>query len=203
MESLGRMMEGAQDAPVGQKFKALEELKGKVPKKDGKPDDRWVNELLWRIGDWRKVMGRIAQDLAKDGHLEDADEFIALEEFLVPDWAGTTRALVRAQKGEKAEAIVDLTKLVSDGGRAGEARAGALDCLLQLDALDEAEKVAGPLLEDAEKKEDFHLAMDVGQRLAYVYEKKRNATAMRALRDRLQKVQEAHAKAHPGHHHDH
>jgi hypothetical protein len=39
----------------------------------------------------------------------------------------------------------------------------------------------------------------MGQRLAFVYEKKRDLPAMRELRDRITKVQEAHAASHPEH----
>jgi len=199
MHALGRMLEGAQDAPVGQKFKALGELKAQVPLKDGKPVEGWVNEMLWRLGEWRKVLGRIVQDLSKEGHTEDAEEFLVLEEFLVPDWAGTTRALVRAQKGEKDEAVADLKKVAEDQSRKGEARAAAVDCLLQLEAFNDASAAAWKILEEAEKKPDFHLALEMGQRLAFVYEKKRDVPAMRELRDRMSKVQQAHAEAHPEH----
>jgi len=199
MHALGRMVEGAQDAPVGQKFKAVGEMKPQVPLKEGKPAEGWVNETLWRLGEWRKVLGRIVQDLAKAGHVDDAEEFLGVEEFLVPDWAGTTRALVRAQKGEKAEAVADLRKLAEDQARKGEARAAAVDCILQLEALDEARAVAMGILDEAEKKPDFHLALEMGQRLAFVYEKKRDLPAMRELKDRITKVQEAHVASHPEH----
>jgi len=199
MHALGRMMEGAQDAPVGQKFKDVGELKPQVPLKDGKPVEPWVNEVLWRLGDWRKVLGRIVMDLAKSGNAEDGEEFLGLEEFLVPDWAGTTRALVRAHKGEKAEAVADLRKISEDQGRRSEARAAAVDCILQLEVWDEAGAAAMAILDEAEKKGDFHLALEMGQRLAFVYEKKRDLPAMRELRDRISKVQEAHAAAHPEH----
>jgi hypothetical protein len=200
MHALGRMMEGAQDAPVGAKFKALEELKPQVPLKDGKPAEAFVQEVLWRVGDWRKVLGRIVQDLSKEGHVDDAEEFLRLEEFLLPDWAGTTRALVRAQKGEKAEAAEDLKKLAADGARKGEARVAAVDCLLQLEALDDAMVAARGLFDEAEKKPDFHLALEMGQRLAFVYEKKRDVESMRLLRDRITAIQKAHAD-HPDHQH--
>jgi hypothetical protein len=199
MHALGRMMEGAQDAPVGVKFKAVGELKPQVPLKDGKPVEAWINEVLWRLGEWRKVLGRIVMDLAKSGNAEDAEEFLALEEFLVPDWAGTTRALVRAQKGEKAEAIADLKKIGEDAGRRSEARAAAVDCVLQLESWDDAGAMAMGILDEAEKKGDFHLALEMGQRLAFVYEKKRDLPAMRELRDRISKIQEAHTAAHPEH----
>jgi len=196
MHALGRMLEGAQDAPVGQKFKQLGELKPNVPLKEGKPDAGWMNEMLWRLGDWRKVLGRIVQDLAKEGHHEDAEEFLALEEFLVPDWTGTTRALVRAQKGERAEALSDLQKVVADTSRRGEARTAGVDCLLQLEALDEAGAAAMALFDEAERKPDFHLALETGKRLAFVYEKKRDVAAMQALAGRINKVQQLHAAAH-------
>lgn len=199
MHALGRMIEGAQDAPVGQKFKAVGELKPQVPLKDGKPAEGWVSEVLWRLGEWRKVLGRIVQDLSKEGHAEDAEEFLGLEEFLVPDWAGITRALVRGQKGEKAEAVADLKKIIEDQARKSEARLAGLDCMLQLEALDDAEVVGVALLDEAEKKPDFHLALEMGQRLAFVYEKKRDLPSMRKLRDRISKVQQAHAEAHPEH----
>lgn len=199
MHGLGRMMEGAQDAPVGQKFKEVADLKPRVPLKDGKPVEAFVNEVLWRLGDWRKVLGRIVMDLAKSGNAEDAEEFLGLEEFLVPDWAGTTRALVRANKGEKAEAVADLRKIAEDQGRRSEARAAAVDCILQLEMWDDAGAAALGILDEAEKKGDFHLALEMGQRLAFVYEKKHDLTAMRELRDRIAKVQEAHAAAHPEH----
>lgn len=199
MTALGRMMEGAQDAPVGQKFRQLGELKGRVPAKDGKPEEDWVQEVLWRIGDWRKAMGRIGPDLTKEGHHEDAEEFLAVEDFLLPDWAGMTRALVKAQKGEQAQAVEDLKGMVRDGARRGEARVSGVDCLLQLEAWDDAHSVAAPLLDEAEKKEDWHLAIEVGRRLASIHEKKQDRRSMGELRERMNKIAEAHHKAHPGH----
>jgi hypothetical protein len=200
MEALGRMMEGAQDAPVGQKFRQLGELKGRAPVKEGKPEEGWVQEVLWRIGDWRKVMGRIATDLTKEGHDEDAEEYMAVEDFLLPDWAGMTRALVKAQKGEKAQAVEDLKAMARDGARRSEARVSGVDCLLQLEAWDDAHAVAAPLLDEAEKKEDWHLAMELVQRLGAIYQKKQDGQSMRDLRERMNKISEAHRKVHPHHH---
>jgi len=196
MQALGRMNEGAPDAPVGPAFKKVAELRPKVPQEGGKPDPRFVTEVRMRLGEWMKVFGGISQELAKNGHVEDAEEFAGIEEFLFPQWAGVSRALVRAAKGEKAEALADLSRIAQEPSRDGPSKANAVDALLHLDALAQAREAGLSILTEAEQKDDLHLALEVGERLMFAMEKLGDTAGLAGLVPRLQKLHDRHAHEH-------
>jgi hypothetical protein len=199
MKALGKMMEGAADAPVGQSFAKFDAMKPRVPRVDGKPEVRFVNEVNARMGEWTKIFGQLAQELAKEGHIDDAEQFADIEEFLMPQWAGVSRAMVRAGKGESAEAIKDLVAITQDPNREGPGKATAIDGLLHLGALPEAKDAALTVFEQAETSKDFHLAMEVGERLMFVVEKIRDHATAEKIVPRLQKIHDEHSHAHPHH----
>lgn len=176
-------------------------LRPRVPLQDGKVDARFVAELSMRLGEAIQVFSRLAQELAKAGHVEDAAAFADLEAFLFPQWAGISQALVRAAKGEREPAISELAAIGKDASREPVSRVGAVDALLYLDAFQPAREIAEAVLDGAEKSEDFHLAMEVGERLAFALDKLQDRPALAALDQRMRKVHEGHAHAHPHHHH--
>ena len=197
--ALEAMKGGSPDAPVGERFKSVDALMAKVPLDAGKPVEKFVAEVLFHLGDWAKAFGQLGAELVAEGHLDDAEEFARLEGKLFPARAGVAIALLRSAKGEKVEAIADLDALAARAEVDRETRLGAVDGLIQLDALAQAKERCLPLLDEAEKAKDFHFGLEVGQRLMHVLEKPAHGSGRKELLDRIGKLAEAHAQAHPHH----
>lgn len=199
--SLTGLLANRADANVGGAFRDFEAIKPRIPVKDGGAEEAFVEEGMALLGeDMIRVFDELAERLAQGGHVEDAKQFAQIEEFLVPTRAGVVTAIVRAAAGERDAALADLDKISTDGSRDGFVRLSAIDGLIHLGS-EKARTAAEALLDEAEKKEDHHLAMGTIDRLAHVLGKTSDAKAMRALAERAEKIHEAHAKAHPHHHH--
>jgi len=197
---LNRMLNGAPDAKVGPGFKGLEELKAQVPQKDGKVDPNFVGEVAARLGpEGFKFFQRVSVELAKQGHADDAEEFAALEAFLFPALSGVSQALVKGMKGgaDKEAATGELVTLAKDGAREPGTRLSALDSLIEIQSLPQALEVSRELFEAGEKAQDFHMALDAGQRLLWLYQKTGgNPAEAKQYEERLRKVAAEHSTAH-------
>lgn len=199
--ALTDLLEGSAEAPVGIAFKKLDELKAKIPLDQGQPVRAFVAEMAMRLGDrLMQAFGQVAQKLAQEGHVDDAEEFARLEEMLFPEWAGISSALVRAAKGEKDAAVGDLEKLVQDSTRPLPSRAAAIDALLQLEQLKLVAQHSQPLIEEARKADDLHAAMELAQRRAHALEKLGDRAGLQEALATLEALDEQHAHAHPHHH---
>ncbi|MHB8874184.1 MAG: hypothetical protein ACYC8T_10900 [Myxococcaceae bacterium] len=198
---LQALRDGAADAPVGAAFKAVHDLEAKVPQTAGKPDEGFVVETVMHMGEYVRPFNRLAELLAKDGHIDDADELAAIEEFVFPVLGGTSKAMVRAAKGEKAEALADLEAIASKPEAELETRLSAMDALVHLDAYAQARVHGGKLLDDAEAKGDIHLAMEIGERLRLVVNKLGPSEDRTRVLARLAHLAASHAAAHPDHAH--
>jgi hypothetical protein len=201
LKELHRLMQGAPDAKVGPNFKVMEELKAKVPLKEGGggPHPSFVSEVAARLGaEGMKFFQRVAVELAQQGHVDDAEDFANLEAFLFPQLSGISQAMVKAAKGgaDKEQAVGELVAIGKDAGREGISRVTALDALIHAEAHEPAVGVARELFDAAEKASDFHIAMDAGERLVWLLDKTNNRTEARAVKERLGKVVEAHGQAH-------
>lgn len=202
MVALSRMAEGRPDAPVAERFEAFNALKAKVPQTDGGAEERFSSEVFAHFTEdaW-KVFDSLAERLAKDGQPDDARAFVAVEEFLVPERKGIATAVVDAAEGKREQALAALTGIAQDTATLPERRISALDALLALDAKDEVIAHGIPLLDDAEKRQDYHLGMGLADRLVQLLREKRELTRAREIEARLEKLVEAHHAAHPHHHH--
>ncbi|MDQ3267002.1 MAG: hypothetical protein M3Y59_25670 [Myxococcota bacterium] len=197
MGQLSKLLTAAPDAAVEPAFAKVDGLQPKVPLVDGKADGRFVTEVRLRLGqEMMKAFAGLSQELAKKGHVEAAERFATLEEFLFPMWAGVSRALVRAAKGEKAQALADLGSLIKDPSRDGPSKAAAVDALIHLDALPQARDAALEVLAQAEQGDDLHLALEIGDRAGYLMDKLKDGAGMAALMPRLQKLHDRHASEH-------
>jgi hypothetical protein len=199
MAALAQMLEGAPDAPVGKRFAHVDALKPKVPLKSGKIDSDFAEEVVAHLGKGLEALNHLAEALAKDGQAEDAEAFARVEEFLFPERAGVSVAVVRSLSGEKAEALEDLKKLAADPARGGEGRLSAMDAMLALEAFEPGAAAAEALLTEAEASQDFHLAMDAARRMGFALDKLGKKSELRKLEARFEKLDEAHRAAHPGH----
>jgi hypothetical protein len=202
MTALTRLLQGAADAPVGEAFKKFDALKEKLPQKDGQVEEKFVSEALAYLSEdaW-KALDAIAEELAKQGHVDDAKSFAELEEFLMSDRKGVASAVVRAAAGEREPALQGLQAIAKgEEGANLERRLAAIDALSHLGANEPALELGRRLLDDAEKAEDHHVAIGIGQRLYQAAQRSRDVGPLRELEERLGKLMEAHNKAHPHHH---
>jgi hypothetical protein len=186
---------------VGPAFTRINEVRQRVPVNDkGEPDLGFMQEAL-RVFDERaaRAFDDLAEMLAKAGHTEHADAFADLEEFLLPDRRGVAKPIIRAAKGERDPALEELQKVATDGSRAPISRVLAVDGLLHLGANDKVIAVGRPLLEEAERTQDWHLALDLVARLEHSYKQLGERASLAALAQDRARIEKAHDVAHPGH----
>ena len=201
--ALRKKLDGIAGADVARAFGALAELEGRVPRKDGGSAPGFVQEVFALMGEQLlRAFEGLSDQLAKAGFTEDALKLAAVEEFLVPERVGVSTAMVKAAAGKKDEALAALAAAAAEEGRAGDGRLYAVDGLIHLGHAD-ARTHAERLLDDAEKKEDWHLAMAAIRRVAHLVEAAQDSAGMQALAERAQKISDAHDKAHPHHAHHH
>lgn len=196
MRALKQLLDGSPSAPVGPAFEKVNELKPKVPLKEGVPHPAFVGELTVHMAEAMNDFNQLGLELAKDGHEEDAEAFVQLEEFLFPAWKGITRAMMRAQKGEQVQAAKDLEAIARDTTRQGDSRMSALDALISLDAQEPAKEIAQALFQDGQRANDFHLALAAGERLINLMNQAGDQQGMEELYGQLQALQKAHDAAH-------
>lgn len=201
------LLNGSQEVPVGPAFEKMNAVRQRVPLDDkGAPQTMFIEEAL-SVFDERAVeqFDGLAEALAENGHADDGEAFADLEEFLLPDRRGISKAMVRAAKGEKDGAAEDLVKLAGDGSRSPLSRLLAVDGLIHLQANAQAATVGRALLDEAEKGGDLHLALDLVPRLEHIYKAQKDNMALLALTRDAARLEAAHDKAHPGHrrHHRH
>jgi len=207
MRALQKLLQGAADAPVGPAFAKMKELQTKVPTKDGHPEESFVDEMFGHLEEnAMRFFDELPENLAKEGHIDDAEEFADIESFLIRERQGLSRVMVRAAAGEKDKAITDLVGMTQDSKRAPLARMMCIDALIHLEAYEPAKTAVQALLAEAEKTEEHHLALELVRRLAHIYEVTGDKQGLDALEETANRLEEAHAKAHPehahGHHHD-
>jgi hypothetical protein len=199
--ALGAKLRGLGESAVGPAFESVNSLRSRIPLDEkGAPDEDFVNEAL-SVFDERatRVFDELAELLAKEGHVEEAEAFAQLEEFLLPMRQGVSRAVVRAARGERDAAIEDLKQLASDGARAPISRMLATDALLHLNAFEPVVSIGRPLMEEAERQEDWYLALDMCAQLEFACTQLGDRTGMMMLERDRDRLEAAHDAAHPVH----
>jgi hypothetical protein len=203
MGSLGELLQGSQEAAVGPAFAAMDAARKGIPLTPaGTPDETFIHDAL-SLFDPKAVQAfdNLAEMLARQGHMEDAEAFADLEEFLLPERKGVARSIVRVIKGEREPAVEELRRLAGDDSRSSASRVLAVDALLHVGAYSEAAGAGRPLMEAAEKAGDLHLALDLCARLQEAYKRLNDHGAQLALQRDLARLEAAHDVAHPGHRH--
>ena len=199
-----RRLDGGPEAPVKAAFEKLDGFKAQVPTVDGGADEGFVQEVFAHFGEELiRAFDGLAERLAQKGLLDEARTFAQLEEFLIPERAGVSAAVVKAAAGERDEAVKDLVALTDDAKRTLTARVAAADALIHFEAYDHL--LGGRLekmLDESEKLDDHHLPLELASRLHHVLKASgAQQEALAAIEARAEKLQEAHLKAHPHHHH--
>lgn len=200
--ALKALRDDVPNAPVGKWLSRMQELKPRLPLEGGRLEERFSNELFLHLPpEALELFDALGPDLARAGHTEDALDFARWEELLVPAREGVATALVEAAGPDKAAGLARLKAISVDAARALETRLIAIDALLNEGENEAALLAAEPVLDEAEKKEDHHLALAAAGRVAHVLAELKDGARLRALEDRIDRLQEAHARAHPDHSH--
>lgn len=203
MGSLTSLLGGVADAPVGAAFERMNAVRQRVPLDDkGQPLMAFIERALSGFNEKvAEMFDSMAETLAKAGHVQHADAFAQFEEFLLPDRRGIATAIVRATKGERDPAIADLEAVTADTARTPLARLLAVDGLIHLTAWPQATARARPMMMQAEKDGDIHLAIDLCARLEHIYKATGDRAGLEALAPDAARLSEMHDRMHPGHRH--
>ncbi|MBF5043722.1 hypothetical protein [Simulacricoccus sp. 17bor-14] len=205
MNALAMRINGEAGAPVAAAFEAFGKARARMPlAPDGSPDESFLEDSLGAFDEEAvELFDELAEALAEEGHVADAEAFAELEEFLLPARKGIASAVVRAARGERDPAIASLVALSADAGRSRDSRLLATDGLLHLEAYPEGAAAAKALLAEAETEKDYHLALDLCARLEHTYKALDDRAALAALAKDQKRLEQAHDAAHPGHRHRH
>jgi hypothetical protein len=205
MGSLTSLLEGKPEAPVTAAFERMKDVRQRTPKDDkGQPLMAFVERALGGFDEKvAQMFDSMAEALVKAGHAAQAEAFADFEEFLLPDRRGIATAIVRASKGERDAALADLENVSADAARTPLSRLLAVDGLMHLGAWPQAVARARPMMMQAEKDGDIHLAIDLCARLEHIYKATGDREQLAALGPDLARLSEMHDRMHPGHKHRH
>jgi hypothetical protein len=203
MSALTSLLEGKQDAPVAAAFDRMKAIRQRMPMDDkGQPLLAFVERALGGFDEKvAEMFDSMAEALAKAGHAQQAEAFAEFEEFLLPDRKGIATAIVRASKGERDAAVVDLENVTAESTRTPLSRLLAVDGLIHLGAWPQVVTRARPMMLQAEKDGDIHLAIDLCARLEHVYKATGDRAGLQALAPDAARLGEMHDRIHPGHRH--
>ena len=195
--------ENGQGTPeaIAESLAPLELLATRAPQKGEGVEPAFVEEAFARLpreAAWAFDGATMA--LVRKDQLDLAERWATLEETLFPDRKGLARAPVDAKRGDRAEVIARVAAAGAEG-QTELRRMLSLDTLAMMEAWPEARAVGEPLLDVAEKSNDFHLALAICERLAAALQALNDLPALSALEQRRARIDAAHARAHPGHHH--
>jgi hypothetical protein len=205
MNALAMKINGEKEAPTAAAFAHLAQARARMPlAPDGSPDESFLEDALGAFDEEAvELFDELAEALAEEGHVQDAEAFVELEEFLLPARKGAASAVVRAARGEREPAVASLVQLAADAERSAISRLLATDGLIHLEAHREAVTAAQALLAAAEAEKDYHLALDLCARLEHALKALDDRPALAALAKEQRRLEAAHDAAHPGHRHGH
>ncbi|MFL5343682.1 MAG: hypothetical protein ACJ8AT_02765 [Hyalangium sp.] len=203
MGSLTSLLEGKQDAPVAAAFERMNAIRQRTPKDDkGQPLMAFIERALGGFDEKvAEMFDSMAETLSRAGHVQHAEAFAEFEEFLLPDRRGIATAIVRASKGERDAAVLDLETVTADTARTPLARLLAVDGLIHLAAWPQATARARPMMMQAEQDGDIHLAIDLCSRLEHIYKATGDRAGLEALAPDAARLSQMHDQMHPGHRH--
>lgn len=169
------------------RFKVVEAFLPKIPA-PGERREKFMAEMVGALGEWLEVVDGMGEALAKKGHPELADRFVAIEENLFPVREGTARALVKAAKGDEFGALVELRTIAGDEKRDDFTRLSAIDGLFQFNQLEDAKRYTMDMVDHAEQKKDVDLASEAVERLTRLLRADPKRTDRDELRKRVEQL---------------
>jgi len=200
--SLAELMDALDEESkdIAEHFAAVEALAPRIPREKDKTLRSVMEEVVFYLGEhpWEDF-NQFAQDLARKEKLDWAERFARMEVSLFPERDGMAQAMVRAGKGERAQALAELIALVKAKTGDNEAQLSALDGLLHLEAHAEALPVAMGMFDAAEAAKDFHLGLEVADRLEYLFGDPKLPRPSEELLERIDSLNDEHDQQHDHH----
>jgi hypothetical protein len=205
MTTLTQLLSGKKDAPVNAAFERMKSVRQRMPLDEkGQPQLAFVERALGGFDEKvAEMFDSMAETLAKTGNTAYADAFAEFEEFLLPDRRGIASSIVRASKGERDAALAELEAVSVDASRTPLSRLLAVDGLIHLGAWPQVVARARPMMLQAEKDGDIHLAIDLCARVEHVYKATGDRAALQDLASDAARLNAMHDHMHPGHRHRH
>jgi hypothetical protein len=205
MQSAVKLLGGVQDAPLGAAFERMSAVRQKVPLDEkGQPQQPFIERALGVFNEKvAETFDSLAESLTKAGHPQHGEAFADLEEFLLPERKGIASAIVRAAKGERDPAVASLEQIIGDTSRTQLSRLLSVDGLIHLGAYPQAAAHARPVMLQAEKDGDIHLAIDLCSRLEHVFKTTGDRGAQQEVARDMARLSAMHDQMHPGHGHRH
>lgn len=168
------------------RFKVVEAYLPKLPYGDLERREKFLEELVYAMGEWMEPFDDLSETLATEGHGELADRFVAIETALIPIREGTAQALVQAAKGDVEGALVKLRALANDAEPF--ARISAIDALLEHEKDEDAKQALLKLVDVAAEKKDVDLASEVVERMSRLLKMNPKRTDKDALREKVEQL---------------
>ncbi|PZR08858.1 MAG: hypothetical protein DI536_23480 [Archangium gephyra] len=166
------------------RFKVVENYLAKLPV--GAQREKFLDEMLYALGEWMEPFDEMAEALATEGHGEFADRFVKIEETLIPIREGTAAALVQAAKGDLDGALVKLQKIATEAEPF--TRISAIDALFEHEQVEDAKNALLTLVDEAEKSKDVELASEIVERMSRLLELDPHRADKNALRERVEQL---------------
>jgi hypothetical protein len=157
--------------------------------------DFYVTELVSILEPVGEPFNALPRQLAQAGLKEQAMQFASLHERLFLERAGCVTALVRGLTGEREVAAGELKK-IAEAGPDVFARYGAVDCLAQLEAIDELKATSLGVFDAAAAEEKWSLCDALAHLLADVVRSGTAGNDEAFIREVGQRFAKAHEHAH-------
>ncbi len=167
------------------RFKVVEAYLPRLPDA-GERREKFLDEVLYAIGEWIEALDDMAEALASEGFNEQADRLVVIEETLIPIRAGTAKALVQAARGDVEGALVVLRKISIEAEPF--TRISAIDALLEHKQADDVKSALMSLVDIAAEMKDVELASEVVERMSRLLELDPKRADRHELRERVEKL---------------
>lgn len=171
------------------RFKVVENYLPKIPSEPERRE-RFIGEMLSALTDWVEPFDGMAEALAAEKHDAAADRFVLIEETLLPQRKGLSTAIVRAERGDEAGAIDDVSAIATDPKKDRWNRLSACDALFDFERPELAKAALLPLFDEAEQSKDLEFLSAVVERLAHLLEVDPRLPERKQLRERIERLAE-------------
>lgn len=163
LKALLQLRKKEDTAPVGAMFEAIDAVLKRLPE-PGERRDHFMAEVVMVLSGSLQTLDLMAAGLARDGHVVEAERFVAIEETLFPVRKGVSAALVTSAKGDRPAALEQLQKIAGDAARDNYARLSAIDALMHLKSADLAIAPLSALADAADAANDGEVLGELDRR---------------------------------------
>ncbi len=163
LQALMQLRRREDTSPVDAKFDEMDAVLKRLPDA-GERRDHFMAEVVMVLSGSLETLDLMAEGLAKDGRVKEAERFVAVEEQLFPVRKGVSSALVMSAKGDRVPALAQLQAIADDAARDDYARMSAVDGLMHLKAQAQALAPLVALGDKADAANDGEFLQEIDRR---------------------------------------